>query len=94
MRERKKEIEEEDPDNLWLKVPRESTAISDPSSIDSFVDGLLLEGDEVRLAQIGPVEAMKKAIALNYQVKFILTISLLLLFCFGYWSTDFLFTNL
>ena len=59
---------EEDVDNVIVKIPAGSTAISDPSSLNPFIKKLLLEEDEQRLSKIGPIETMKKAAALSYQV--------------------------
>ena len=59
---------EVDLENVVLKIPRGAAALADPSSITAFVDGLLLEEDEMRLKDLGPVEASRKAVALNYQV--------------------------
>ena len=57
-----------DLENVVLKIPRGAAVIADPSSLFGFVDGLLLEEDEMRLKDLGPVEASRKAVALNYQV--------------------------
>lgn len=59
---------EDDFENITVKIPTGSTAISDPSSLNPFIKDLLLEEDDRRLTQIGAVEAMKKSAALNYQV--------------------------
>ena len=58
----------EDLENVIVKIPRGAAVIADPSSLSSFVDGLLLEEDEMRLRDLGSVEASRKAVALNYQV--------------------------
>ena len=70
----------EDLDNVTLKITREAAVFTDPSGLSSFVEGLLLEGDEERLSTLGPVEAAKKAMVLNFQVS--LTFCLFLFFFF------------
>ena len=59
---------EEDLENIVIKIPRGSAAIADASVLTNFVEGLLLEEDESRLRDLGPVEASKKAVSFNYQV--------------------------
>ena len=59
---------EEDLENVTVKIPCGAAVIADPSSLSSFVDGLLLEEDEMRLRDLGPMEASRKTVALNYQV--------------------------
>ena len=59
---------EEDMENIILKIPRGAAAITDPSSLSPFVESLLLEEDEMRLRDLGPLEASRKAVALSYQV--------------------------
>ena len=59
---------DKDMENIILKIPRGAAAITDPSSLSPFVESLLLEEDEMRLGDLGPIEASRKAVALNYQV--------------------------
>ena len=59
---------QEDLENLVIKIPRDVSIFTDPFGIHNFAGSLLLEGDEERLSTLGPVEAAKKAMVLNYQV--------------------------
>ena len=64
----KRKIVEEDTGDIIVRIPTGSTAISDPSSLNPFIKKLLLEEDDERLSKIGPVETMRKAAVLSYQV--------------------------
>ena len=59
---------DEDLENVIVKVPRGASVFSDPSELQKFAGGLLLEGDEERLVSLGPVESAKKGMTHAFEV--------------------------